>query len=69
MLTQNDFWYILSTHYMLVITMIIITRKRLCARPGVGRGEGPALAGKIVNQQVSQNDESEFQSDSYKDKE
>ena len=69
MLTQNDFWYILSTHYVLVITMIIITRKRLCARPGVGCGEGSALAGKIVNQQVNQNDESEFQSDSYKDKE
>ena len=41
--------------------------------PSVGilpkQRKGFALAGKIVNQQVSQNDESEFQSDSYKDKE
>ena len=41
--------------------------------PSVGilpkQRKGFALAGKMVNQQVSQNDESEFQSDSYKDKE
>lgn len=73
MLVQNDFWYVLSTQHMLVITAIIITTERLCTRPGLGRGD-PAetgkspcscgtfiLAGKINNKQVSQNNESEFQ--------